>query len=396
LINRIYGTDKLYDIRKIEPPKIDSGLMNPQLQLQLARLVQESINRIRPDGVVIIHGTYTMVDATNALSFLLEDLPCPVVLTGAMIPGESKDSDAFENVKHAFFYSTVPPVTPGVYVSFNNNLHEGTRVVHNDRNPVDAFESVVAGKKVESGKFYTEIEMRDVKLPQVKGISSYELTNLGICPRILDDRIPFPIETNSWEEAYTSLKKTSDQERLPKRNSTPRIRLDAERPTVKGIRLYAVSRDFDTLLEANGEVIPVENRFAIYLAGYSGDVQEPASVLKAMRRGIPVVLGSKLAVDFVDSSAMQYYIHEGVDLKTVIHSQDMTEGAAVTKVSIIMGELNRRIIYHERTDLAEPPKYLEIIRRLLQLTNFAGEIIGQKSRLTLFDAISEYVSPVPQ
>lgn len=395
LVNRIYGTGELYDIRKIEPPKIDSGLMNPQLQLQLARTVQESINENRPDGVVIIHGTYTMANAANALNFLLEDLPFPVVLTGSMIPGESKDSDAFENFKYALYYATVPPITPGVYVSFNDKLHEGTRVIHNNKNPVDAFESVIAGKRVESGRFFDETEMRDVKLPQVKGIATYELTNLGICPNILDDRIPFPIKTNSWEEAYTFLKTVSDQERLAKRNDVVRIRLDAERPTVKGISVYPESRDFDSLLEANGEVIPVGNRFAIYLAGYSGDVQEPASVLKAMTRGIPVVLGSKLAVDIVESSGVQYYMHEGFD-STVIHAQDMTEEAVVTKTSIIMGELNRRIIYHERADLAEPPKYLEIIRKLLQLTNFAGEIIGPKSPVKLFDAISEYILPVPQ
>lgn len=53
------------------------------------------------DGVVVLHGTDTMVYTAAALSFMLENLPVPVVLTGSMLPGGAPESDAPRNVRNA-------------------------------------------------------------------------------------------------------------------------------------------------------------------------------------------------------------------------------------------------------------------------------------------------------
>jgi glutamyl-tRNA(Gln) amidotransferase subunit D len=52
-------------------------------------------------GVVILHGTDTMHYTAAALSFMLEDLGVPVVLTGSMIPGGDAGSDSLPNLRDA-------------------------------------------------------------------------------------------------------------------------------------------------------------------------------------------------------------------------------------------------------------------------------------------------------
>src|SRR5688500_144380 len=50
------------------------------------------------DGFVIVHGTDTMAYSASALSFMLENLDKPVVLTGAQIPLEQLRNDAEDNI----------------------------------------------------------------------------------------------------------------------------------------------------------------------------------------------------------------------------------------------------------------------------------------------------------
>ena len=46
------------------------------------------------DGFVVVHGTDTMAYTASALSFMLEDLAKPVVLTGSLIPFYQVFNDA--------------------------------------------------------------------------------------------------------------------------------------------------------------------------------------------------------------------------------------------------------------------------------------------------------------
>lgn len=55
----------------------------------------------KPAGVVILHGTDTMHYTAAALSFMLGDLPFPVVMTGSMRPGGDPSSDAVANLRDA-------------------------------------------------------------------------------------------------------------------------------------------------------------------------------------------------------------------------------------------------------------------------------------------------------
>lgn len=114
---------------------------------ELAKAVAEEINK-GADGVMILHGTDTMGYTAAALSFMLGDVPKPVVLVGAQRSPDRPSSDAPSNIQAALRFCTKGN-TAGVFVVMHNTLeddsfavHIGTRVrkMHTSRR--DAFKSL--------------------------------------------------------------------------------------------------------------------------------------------------------------------------------------------------------------------------------------------------------------
>lgn len=100
------------------------------------------------DGIVVLHGTDTMAYTAAALSFFLQKLPVPIVLTGSMIPGGDDGSDAPANLADAITVAAHSDVAEVVVVfSGDDKRSHGTiirgsraRKAHTRR--IDAFESV--------------------------------------------------------------------------------------------------------------------------------------------------------------------------------------------------------------------------------------------------------------
>jgi L-asparaginase len=77
-------------------PLLDSSDMTPGHWLRIADLVRRSYAEY--DGFLVVHGTDTMSFTASALSFMLEDLAKPVILTGSQIPLEETRNDAQHNL----------------------------------------------------------------------------------------------------------------------------------------------------------------------------------------------------------------------------------------------------------------------------------------------------------
>jgi L-asparaginase len=77
------------------------------------------------DGVVVTHGTDTMAYTACALSFLLRELPLPVILTGSQRPLAEPHSDARANVVGAVDLATRD--VPEVAIYFHGWLLRGNR-----------------------------------------------------------------------------------------------------------------------------------------------------------------------------------------------------------------------------------------------------------------------------
>lgn len=84
-----------YDLYEYDP-LLDSANMTPKDWLKIAEDIADRYDDY--DGFVVLHGTDTMAYTASALSFMLDGLQKPVILTGSQIPLCEVRNDARENL----------------------------------------------------------------------------------------------------------------------------------------------------------------------------------------------------------------------------------------------------------------------------------------------------------
>lgn len=117
---------------------LDSSNMQPEEWVIIARCIANVYKDY--DGIVLTHGTDTMAYTASALSFMLRNLPLPVIVTGSQLPLLHPLSDGVDNIRTAL--ACAMKGICGVYVCFNRKLMLGTRAVKVRTMNFDAFESV--------------------------------------------------------------------------------------------------------------------------------------------------------------------------------------------------------------------------------------------------------------
>jgi len=90
-------------------------------------------------GFVILHGTDTMAHTASALSFGLQNLAKPVILTGSQVPMANLRSDARRNLVNAVEIATMP--VPEVAICFNDFVYRGNRTTKMSIGHFNAFAS---------------------------------------------------------------------------------------------------------------------------------------------------------------------------------------------------------------------------------------------------------------
>ena len=94
------------------------------------------------DGIVVSHGTDTMAYTASAVTFMLQNIPIPVVFTGSQLPLADPFSDGPDNLRTAF--SMAASGKAGVFVAFDRKIMLGCRAVKVRASDFAAFESVNA------------------------------------------------------------------------------------------------------------------------------------------------------------------------------------------------------------------------------------------------------------
>ncbi len=125
-------------------PPIDSSDMNPSHWAKLVKII--SYNYDNFDGFVILHGTDTMAYTASALSFMLENLAKPVILTGSQLPIGVLRTDGKENLITAIEIAAAQhpdgtPIVPEVCIFFENQLMRGNRTTKINAENFNAFRS---------------------------------------------------------------------------------------------------------------------------------------------------------------------------------------------------------------------------------------------------------------
>jgi L-asparaginase len=119
-------------------PLIDSADMEPDDWLKIADTIAVNYNAY--DGFIVLHGTDTMSYTAAALSFMLEGLAKPVILTGGQIPLCEIRNDSRENLISAIMIAADFHI-PEVCLFFGSKLIRGNRAVKINSGGFDAFDS---------------------------------------------------------------------------------------------------------------------------------------------------------------------------------------------------------------------------------------------------------------
>jgi L-asparaginase len=125
-----------YTLDGFEQP-LDSSSMTPADWVTIAeRLLQ---NYADYDGLVVLHGTDTMAFTASALSFLLDGLDKPVVVSGAQIPLSKTRNDALRNLISAMVIAATRAEVVESTLLFDTELIRGNRSQKVDASEFPAF-----------------------------------------------------------------------------------------------------------------------------------------------------------------------------------------------------------------------------------------------------------------
>lgn len=173
------------------PKPIDSSNILIQDWKDMAYIIEENYEQY--DAFVILHGTDTMAYSASMLSYMLEGLNKPVILTGAQMPIGSIRSDARENLITALEIASAHnegrPIVSEVCVYFNYLLLRGSRSQKLRSSTFAAFESenypVLAEAGIEIEFNYAALKPYDPKAKlQVKKHLDPNVIILKIFPGI--------------------------------------------------------------------------------------------------------------------------------------------------------------------------------------------------------------------
>ena len=126
-------------IESLQAFSLDSTNITPSHWLILARIIRENYRKY--DGFVITHGTDTLAYTAAGLSYLIQNSPKPIVLTGAQRPIGEEGTDAKRNIQDAVVCA-LDSGSHGVCVVFSGAVICGTRARKNYSKSFMAFGSI--------------------------------------------------------------------------------------------------------------------------------------------------------------------------------------------------------------------------------------------------------------
>ena len=126
-------------VEEVQPFNIDSTNVYSRHWLEIASIIEKRFDEF--DGFVVTHGTDTMAYTAAALSYLMQDIAKPVVLTGSQKSAFLRDTDARKNLFDAFCFASDDRAF-GVNIVFDGSVILGTRAKKTRTRSNNAFSSI--------------------------------------------------------------------------------------------------------------------------------------------------------------------------------------------------------------------------------------------------------------
>ncbi len=139
LLSHVPEIKSLCKVSSVALYNLDSTNMKPEYWLNIAMYIKSVYDLY--DGFVITHGTDTMAYASAMLHYLIQNSKKPIVLTGAQIPIERRDTDARENLAAAFTYACHDRACC-VHIVFDRKIIAATRARKTRTKSFNAFSSI--------------------------------------------------------------------------------------------------------------------------------------------------------------------------------------------------------------------------------------------------------------
>lgn len=139
ILSRVPAVGDLCRVEAVQLMNLDSTNVGPEHWRKIAGAVRERYDDF--DGFVITHGTDTMAYTAAALSYLIQDSPKPIVITGSQKSIALNDTDARRNLYDSFRYA-VDRDSHDVSLVFDGRVILGTRARKERSKSFNAFSSV--------------------------------------------------------------------------------------------------------------------------------------------------------------------------------------------------------------------------------------------------------------
>lgn len=136
-MDMVPNVEKLAELSFTRMERIDSTDMTSEYRAAIAMEIYRRHHEF--DGFVILHGTDTMADTASALTYMLQNLGKPIVITGAQLPIFSPGPDGINNL-----YYSVEAATRDLgetVICFGDRILRGTRAVKENTHGFNAFSS---------------------------------------------------------------------------------------------------------------------------------------------------------------------------------------------------------------------------------------------------------------
>ena len=117
---------------------LDSSSIHAKGSTEIARTIHRNYTLF--DAFIVLHGTDSLAYTCSALSFMLQNLGKPVILTGSQVPISERKNDAIDNLLNSLDIAGHFMI-PEVCLFFNSSLFRGNRTTKVSANAFNAFAS---------------------------------------------------------------------------------------------------------------------------------------------------------------------------------------------------------------------------------------------------------------
>ena len=174
----------------------DSSNLQPSLWIPLAKTIYDHMNKY--DGFVVTHGTDTLSFTSAMLSFMLQELGKPVVVTGSQVPLEDIGSDGRSNLINAFRVAISDLAE--VAVVFGSLIIRGTRAKKTSAFDLQAFTSANIPPIGSIGlaiKFGNDIRPRAKRKPLLRPFLNENVALLPVYPGLKPEIVSYLASTHA-------------------------------------------------------------------------------------------------------------------------------------------------------------------------------------------------------